>query len=206
VGRLYSITVIAFHTVAVVRKTAHAPEAEARLTEQLEVLYDHYRDACLNQKYYGHRYVHAERWNKGLEIAIAIGSATSTIGAWPLWQSGVGKVIWAGIAGISTILAVLKPFINYPAKLKRLDELHVGYVGVTAELRELVNSVRINGGLSGDALAAHQAASKMLTKLARQDEPNPNRKLIQRLEVEVNREIPADRLWVPSAHAAQAKE
>ena len=56
---------------------------------QLEILYDHYRDACLNQKYYGHRYVHIERWNKGIEIAIAVGSATTTIGAWPLWQSGV---------------------------------------------------------------------------------------------------------------------
>ena len=186
-------------------KAAHEPEAEARLSEQLEVLYDHYRDACLNQKYYGHRYVHSERWNNGLEIAIAIGSATSTIGAWPLWQSGVGKAIWAGIAGISTILAVLKPFINYPAKLKRFGELHGGYVAATAELREVVNSVRINGGLTDEALAAHQRASQMLTTLARNDEPNPNRKLIERLQVEVNREIPANRLWVPSTHAVQPK-
>jgi hypothetical protein len=163
-----------FDTVVAVRKTAQSPQAD--FAGQLEILYDHYRDACLNQKYYGYRYVHKERWNNGVEIAIAIGSAASTIGAWPLWQSSVGTVIWAGIAGISTILAVIKPFLNYPEKMKRFGQLHAGYAEVTAELREAVNNVRINRSLSSDALTAHQRARRMLTKLAREDEPNPTRK------------------------------
>ncbi len=52
-------------TVAAVRKTAQAPHADC--AEQLEILYDHYRDAFLNQKYYGHRYVHIERSNSAIE-------------------------------------------------------------------------------------------------------------------------------------------
>src|SRR5262249_20732 len=81
----------------------------------------------------------------------------------------------------------LRPFINYPAKLNRFGELHGGYVAATAGLREVVNTVRINGGLSGEAVAAHQRATQMLTTLERNDEPNPNRKLIEGLQVEVNR-------------------
>jgi hypothetical protein len=186
-----------------VRKATQSSQAD--FAGQLEILYDHYRDACLNQKYYGHRYVHIERWNKGIEIAIAVGSATTTIGAWPLWQSGVGTVIWAGIAGISTILAVVKPFLNYPENMKRFGRLHVGYAEVTAELRETVNSVRINRSLSSEALTAHQRARRMLMKLAREDEPIADRKLIERLQAEVNKEIPASTLWLPPPHIGSTK-
>jgi hypothetical protein len=184
--------------LATMRKPAQAPQAD--FVGQLKVLYNHYRDACLNQKYYGHRYVHVERWNKGVEIAIAIGSATSAIGAWPLWQSSVGKVIWAGVAAISTTLAVVKPFINYPEKMKRFERLHMGYAEVMAELREAVNNVQMNRNLSAETLAAHRRTRKILTKLAREDEPNPDRKLIQRLQAEVNKEIPAHSLWIPPIH------
>ena len=185
------------------RKATQSSQAD--LAVQLEILYDHYRDACLNQKYYGHRYVRIERWNKGIEIAIAVGSATTTIGAWPLWQSGVGTVIWAGIAGISTILAVVKPFLNYPENMKRFGSLHVGYAEVTAELRATLNSVRLHGSLSGEALTPHQRARRMLMKLAREDEPIADRKLIERLQAEVNKEIPANTLWLPPPHVSSTK-
>jgi hypothetical protein len=187
-----------------VRKTAQAPQADC--AEQLEILYDHYRDACLNQKYYGHRYVHVERSNSGIEIAIAIGSATSTIGAWPLWQFGVGKVIWATIAGASTILAVVKPFLNYPEKMKKFGRLHAGYVEITTELREIVNNLRIARSLSNEALITYKRMRKMLTQLAREDEPNPNRRLIKRLQAEVNKEIPLHTLWFPPPYVLSMEE
>jgi hypothetical protein len=181
--------------VAAVRNTAQAPQSE--FAGQLEILYDHYRDACLNQKYYGHRYQRIERWNSGIEITIAIGSATSTIGAWPLWQSNIGKVFWAAIAGVSTILAVMKPFLNYSEKMKRLSRLHMGYLEAAAELREAVNEVRVTKSLSAEASAIHKRVRKILMKLVKEDEPKPNRKLIERLQAEVNKEIPLHSLWFP---------
>ncbi len=47
---------------------------------------------------------------------------------------------------------------------------------------------------------------KMLTRLAREDEPNPKRRLIELLQAEVNKEIPLHTLWFPPPHVPATEE
>jgi hypothetical protein len=96
--------------------------------------------------------------------------------------------------------------MNYPEKMKKFGRLHAGYVEINTELREIVNNLRMTRGLSNDALITYKRARKRLTQLAREDEPNPKRRLIERLQTEVNKEIPLHMLWVPPSHSLSLEE
>src|SRR5215470_9919088 len=74
-------------------------------------VYNEYRTALLNVKYYGHKLRWAERANLFCELAIGVVSAASGVSGWAIWGTGAGKYIWSIVAGAAALSAVVKPIL-----------------------------------------------------------------------------------------------
>jgi hypothetical protein len=86
------------------------------LYEHLLRVYDDYRTARMNQKYYARRLSTYKRLNLTFEGALGVGTS-GTIGSLAIWQTAIGTFAWALIAGATAIIAVLKPIIPISKEL-----------------------------------------------------------------------------------------
>ena len=162
---------------------------DPRLLENLiEGLHRIYRDACLYQKYYGHRMTDYQRRNKVYEIALAIGTS-GAIAAWPFWQSGIGQSIWTLFAGFIAILVVLKPFLQYATRIERYSKLYSAWGELYYTLESLLNEHEVVP-LNDDALLkSFKDANKRIYQLQKDKDIQLKNKLIQKCHAEVRQEI-----------------
>lgn len=167
------------------------------LTFQLKDLYNKYRTALMNREYYGCRLAQVRKKNRNLEIAIAIGTS-SAVASWAVWRDSAGELIWALVTAIATVLAIIKPFINYPKDIERYSKLFVGHGDVYFDLDRIVNSVRQNGGFEAEVLTAYEESIERIKELAAHDDPEPDEGLLRKCYTEVNERIPAHSLWTPN--------
>jgi hypothetical protein len=106
---------------------------------QLRYIYNSYRTALLNRKYYGSRLVLSQRYNSVMEIAIAVGAAGSGgVAGLAVWGTITGQYAWLWISGIATVLGVVKPILQIGAKIENYTKLYSGYSNVYLELKSVV--------------------------------------------------------------------
>lgn len=168
------------------------------LQGQLRQLYDMYRTAALNRKYYGHKLAISRRVNLWLELLLAV-VASSAIGAWALWKYELGSTIWVLLSGTAAVVAVAKPLLQIPKQIEKYSKLFVGHTAVCLDLQRLVGDVQQSRRFPGPAQAVLRSALDRIKKMAPDDDPKPSRRLLSKYYAEVNREIPVDRLWFPKS-------
>src|SRR4051794_38123475 len=74
-------------------------------------IYTLYRESLINARYYGCKLHRAQTLNMWFEIVLAVGATGSGVAGWSLWNEGSGKIAWAALAGVASVLAVVKPLI-----------------------------------------------------------------------------------------------
>lgn len=174
--------------------TSENPES---LNAQLQVVYNLYRTALLNCKYYADRLVTLQKWNTIFEIALVIGTS-GTIGTWAIWKSDFGGYVWPIIGGIAAVLAITKPVVQLSRRIEQYSKLWANYSGLFYDLDLLVSEISATRTLTPETLKSFSAAQERYKGLAlREEDPRPVEKLRRKYYEEVNREIPPDRLWVP---------
>ena len=107
------------------------------LRNQLKVIYDDYRTALLNRKYYGERLHKYRTINRTVEFVIAAGATGSSIAAWAIWGSETGQIAWASIAGASSLIAIGKPIVNITGDIERYTKLYAGYSTIFLQIKKL---------------------------------------------------------------------
>src|SRR5687767_13862549 len=120
---------------------AQPPDDKPDLRTQVEEVYDHYRTARLNVKYYGRRLVKLQRRNFFLEAAIAVGTS-ATVGSLAIWETDYGKVVIGIIATISAVLGVLKPLLNLSKQIERVSKQWAEHSLIFNQLRRIVVDMR----------------------------------------------------------------
>jgi hypothetical protein len=113
------------------------------LWDQVDIIYNAYRDTELNRKYYGYRLHRYQTWNQVMEIAIAIGGASSVL-SWQVWTSDAGKVALPIILAVSALLAIAKPILGLGKQIERCSKLFAGYTAVYHDLDELVSQIQVD--------------------------------------------------------------
>ena len=175
----------------------------AEVTSALEVpwlnsLYDNYRTALMNRMYYGSRLASSRKTNRAIEIAVAVGSS-GAIASWALWQStDLGITAWAVLTGVSTVLAVVKPIVNYAKEIERYGKLFVGHGSLYYDLDSIVRHVAATKSVDDDDRARYERALDRRNEMAGDDDPKPNRKLVLKLQDRVDQMVPPESLWLPS--------
>jgi len=166
------------------------------LSSFLSELYDQYRTAMLNRIYYGARLANFKRWNLAHEIAIAIGTS-SALAAWAIWQTDTGVKVWAIITGLAAILSILKPILQISKQIERYSKLFAGHGDVLFDLEALIIKVRNTKEITKEIENIFKQSLSRIKTLAPQDDPKPIRKLLNQCYAEVNKQVPADSLWIP---------
>ncbi len=165
---------------------------------QLRYIYNSYRTALLNRKYYGSRLVLFQRYNSIMEIAIAVGAAGSGgVAGLAIWGTITGQYAWLWISGIATVLGVVKPILQIGAKIENYTKLYSGYSNVYLELKSVVEDIEVSRSIPPKLTERYDSIRKRITDLGGLDDPRPNNGLIKKLQTQVNQEIPPESLWVP---------
>ena len=169
---------------------------------QLKAIHREFRTAALNKKYYGCRLVQYQHYNTLLEVLIACGATTGTgIAGLAIWKNGVGTTAWGIISGLSIVLATLKPIIALPKQIERYSKLASSYATIFETYRLMELDIEATAALTTEHVDQFKKLNDEVVKLAADDDRNPKRKLIKRFENEVNKEIPASSLWMPTLPA-----
>jgi len=80
-------------------------------------VYDLYRTARLNIKYYSHLLTHWKRLNTWLECSLLIFAPSSAIAGIFFWQTPCGAIVWKWLIVITAVIASIKPIIRITGDL-----------------------------------------------------------------------------------------
>ena len=162
------------------------------------VVYDLYKTARLNVKYYAARLNSIERQNFLIELVIAIAAPTSAVtGIW-LLKTEVGQELWKYLAGIAAIAALLKPLLKLSAKIKNMEQCLSGYRALEYDVEQIVNKIKTDRTYSKSCKnMLDEAQKKKKALVCNPPENNQDQKLIERLYNEVNNEFPFGSFYVP---------
>lgn len=171
---------------------------EASLYDCVKNVNNTYRTALMNRKYYGYRLSAVKTWNTAMEIVIAVGTS-SAIGAWAIWRStSVGANVWAILAGLATLFAVVKPCLKLSKRVEKYSELFVGHGDVYYDLKTITMELAGFRDYTDKIDEAFRRTIERIKQLAFKDDPKINEKLRRRSFEEVKREIPVESLWWPT--------
>jgi hypothetical protein len=179
------------------------PSELGSLSAQLRYVYNSYRTALLNRKYYGYRLLLHQRYNFAMEIAIAVGATGSAgVASLAIWGTLTGHYAWLVVSGLATVLGVVKPILNMSAAVERYSKLYAGYGGLYLDLKSIVEDIEVSRSIPSGILQRYADIRKKTNELSGLDDPKPSRAKIKELQVEVNEEIPPEGLWLPPEEGA----
>jgi hypothetical protein len=165
---------------------------------QLRYIYDSYRTALLNRKYYGYRLTRYQSFNSAMDIAIAVGATGSGgIAGLAIWGTITGQYAWLWISGVATIVGVVKPILQLGIKIENYTKLFTGHGSVYLELKAVVEDIEVSRSIPPKIVEQYENIRKRIAELGGLDDPKPDKKLIKELQSQVNDEIPPDILWSP---------
>lgn len=163
---------------------------------RLTQIYNAYRSALLNRKYYGCQLDFYRKLNRTVEVVLAV-ATPSTIGGWAIWHTQTGQAIWAVIASAVALVIALKPVFDWPKDIDRYSRLHAEHTVQYYTLKQLVEDIEMEKKITPEMEKRFLDARERHAQLSKDDDVRPHKSLALRCEREVRAEIPSDRLWMP---------
>jgi hypothetical protein len=160
-------------------------------------LYNDWRTAELNKKYYACRLTQYRHANLIMELLIAVGTS-GAIAAWQVWRVSVGQIAWSAIAAAVALLTITKPLLQLPKQIERYSRLYGGYSVIAYDYEQVAGALNRNYSLNQSEVSMLEALSDKARDLVPDDDPVPRVRLRRRCYEEVNREIPIETLWWPA--------
>lgn len=162
-------------------------------------VYDQRRTVRLREKYFAARLCRLERQNFAMEVLVAITASTSAIAALTYWNTPTGQTIWQTFLVLSALVAIAKPIMKTTDKIQRLDELLPQYRLIEHELYKIEVAVRQRGSFDSELIDRFgKVLDRMDSIVVKPYEHSMSKRLKQRCEEEVGRELPSSRFYVPS--------
>jgi hypothetical protein len=162
-------------------------------------VYDEYRTARLNAKYYLSKLGSLEKKNFWLEWTLAAAAPTSAVAGLSLWQNAAGKQIWLVIAVLAACLAVYKPIGKLTERMRQMEERITKYRGLEFDLNHIARAIA-EQDIYNDALRAQFSsvlAKKEQLVLSYVD-PEIDEDLRWRCQEQVQRELPKSKFHIPT--------
>ncbi|MFI5380097.1 MAG: hypothetical protein ACHRHE_12430, partial [Tepidisphaerales bacterium] len=168
--------------------TNHNTEVSGSKVDSLAAvtdLYDLYREARMNVKYYGEKIASYQRWILTIEVAVALGTS-GTVVSLPIFSTTAGKIIVIGAGTIAAILGVLKPILNLSKKIERSSKLWSGYLAIFNGAGRIVRAVQIHQEIDDRLAVRIEELHDRMDVLSTDDDPSAEGKTLERLQNEVN--------------------
>jgi hypothetical protein len=160
-------------------------------------VYDEYRTAKLNVKYYSYKLANATKWDFHVSLILAISSSSSISGLWLLekWQNGI---LWKGLGAIAAFLAVYRTVAKSSESIRKLEQRVTAYRAIEFDLERLTRDISENK--SYDEEMKRKFNSIMDRKQAfvlSYVDSEKNDDLNIKCACEVNRELPVENFFIP---------
>jgi hypothetical protein len=159
-------------------------------------IYDDHRTAVFNSKYFETKVSHVKTGAMYLDILIAVGTSTTGIAGWALWNEPGFKIVWIALAGLAGTLAVVKPVLKLDDKLVLFTRLFSEHGRVAKGFTDLVADIKARQSLDGETFKRFDALRS--TTSAIELVPLGPRRLEQKIQNQINEEWPVSRYWSPS--------
>jgi hypothetical protein len=174
---------------------------QPNLRDAADDLYDVFREARLNVKYYGEWLAFYQRWNLYIQVALAVGTS-STLLSLPLFSyAWIGPILTGTLTVVTAVLGVTNPILNIPKKIERASKLWSGYMAAFISAQTVVRNVKLHKAITATDEQAMQEIHDTMDALCEDDDPCPKKEDINRLTIAVNEEYPEDEFWWPSRSA-----
>ena len=167
------------------------------LQSRVVQLYDYYRTSLLNAKYYARKlelWKYVSIWSDGL-IAV---SASASFAGFAIWKSDLGKNVFTVFLAVTAVLSALRPIMRIPDKIDRISKLHYGYLELYYRIEALLSEMRSSERVTPEQLAKANDLSDRFRAMELEGDAYQNPKILLKYQDEIERIIPADRLWLPS--------
>ena len=162
-------------------------------------VYDEFRTARLNVRYYETRLKRHKALNTWMDILIAISASSNVAGLLWLQDYFIGMWTFQILAAITAILAVVKPFLKLPDKIRLITQVLTGYKILDNDLQMLSIFIRQNQQYDDDLKQKFSEALQRRTSLAQKEGSlGLNKKLRRQCQEDVKKELPADHFFVPT--------
>jgi hypothetical protein len=164
--------------------------------EMLTHVWDDVRTARMNELYYGKKIARWSPWNVGSEILIALTSSGSIAG-WALWKNDQLSWIWAVLAGIAAVVAVIRPVVGLDRIVRAAAQQQQRYRSVLNSLESLVIDIQKAGEVTDEHNRRYQKARDILNEAFAADDASANSDRLKWSQEQVNKEMPPESLWLP---------
>ncbi len=161
-------------------------------------VYDLYRDARLNVKYYSARLHSIERLNFLFEFVLLATAPSSAVASLWFWSTDLGSFVWKGFGAVAAFIAILKPCLGLTQKIKSFEQVLSGYRALEHDVREIIESIKIKGKYDKEVQSDFRKSLKKNGVLVNKNpETVIHKKLKNQCEVEVLEELPENKFFVP---------
>jgi hypothetical protein len=160
-------------------------------------LYNFQRKAYFNQLIYAEKLSFWRRINFLIEMTLIV-SSSGTVGAWALWHTRVGSIVWAFVAGTNVLLAVAKPMIGSAKRIERYSKLWSGYTETASEMDSAVAEMQRAHAITLGVEDARRRAERRFQQLAVEDDVMTSRRVKKRMFEATNKRFPISDMWLPA--------
>ncbi len=159
-------------------------------------LHDQYRTALMNSKYYAS----GLETFKGLELwGDVVSALAGSYGflSLAIWQHPLGRNVSSCLLAFAVIITALRPVIRLPERIDRYSKLAYGYLELYYRIGGLVSGIRSIGHVTDEDRHKAVELADRLRALELEGDAYQNTKKLLKTQDEIERTLPADRLWLP---------
>lgn len=162
--------------------------------EELNRLFNLYRLANLNTRYYGCRAERFERLSKMGTMVVAVLSASALALLLGVDQPWV-KPLAAALSGLAAVITGVTPFLGWPEKIRDMRSLRFAYSQLFGQIEFAITEIKRAGALSREHVGLSRMVHEGFMRVEAMDELKPDQKLINREDAKVRKAFPDDYLW-----------
>lgn len=171
-------------------------------------VYNLFRTARLNVRYYEERVHETSLLNNAIEFVVAIAAPTSALGVLfnksDLLNGDIIQNVWSAVAVLAAILAVLKVNLKLPQKIQKMEQALSAYRALYCDLEQITTKIKAESHYSEQCKnMMDEAQKKKRILVCNPPENKQNKKLIEKLFEEINKELPVESFFIPSERNEQ---
>jgi|SRR5277367_6816097 len=164
--------------------------------DELNRLFNLYRLANLNARYYG---IRAERFEWRNKAALLATAALSMLALALILVADPSNTLarnWAAtFAGAAAFISGVTPFFGWTDRVRDLRNLHFAYGQLFGQAEFAITEIRRAGKLSAEHVGLARMVQEGYILIETRDELEPDRKLVDQEDAKVRKAFPDDYLW-----------
>jgi hypothetical protein len=160
-------------------------------------IYDEHRNILLQKLYFQRRVSRLQVQVLLLDCFILVGTSTTGIAGWALWNTSGFSLVWAGIAGFAATLTILKPILKLEDKVLAANNLHTEYSRIFRRYTQIVKDIAYRETLDKDIEERYEAVRNEAFEI--EDMPQVLERHLTQLKGKVDSQLPLSSYWSPTS-------